>query len=134
MATLTSISKVGVRFLLTALFLFAGANKVTELSFFPGFNQELAKKFLCYGSWTGRPDIWQLAVGGMEIFFAILLWLQPGIGSLALLTIMVGAIGSHVICADGGETGVALPVALLVLHLLLMRATRKPEPKRKKVQ
>lgn len=131
MTTITSISKVGVRLLLTVLFLFAGANKVTDL-ISPEMNAEMAKKFICYGSWTGKPEYWQLAVGAMEIFFALFLWLSPGIGSLALLVIMGGAVGSHLMCDPEGAVNPLFPAGLLVLHLLLVRLTRKPDAKKKK--
>lgn len=41
MVSLGGISRFGVRSLLTVIFLLAGANKVTELSFFPGVYDEL---------------------------------------------------------------------------------------------
>jgi len=131
MVSLTSITALGVRTLMTIMFLIAGANKVTDISYFPGVNQEMAKKFICYGGWTGQPHLWQLIVGGMEIFFAIVLWLHPGIGSIALLAIMGGAVGSHLLC-DEAYLAPLIPAAFLLLHLVLMRFSRSAPAKKQK--
>jgi len=124
-------------YLLTALlsvaFLMAGANKLgSHLD--ENFHNTLVQNFRIWMAPTGHPDEFRLAVGSAEIATALLLWVPmfSSLANFALIAIMLGAVGVHVLHNEPYIVPAVLAGVLSLRYFLAPSASSTAAQKKKK--
>eukprot|EP01097_Dermamoeba_algensis_P001210 TRINITY_DN1457_c0_g1_i1.p2 TRINITY_DN1457_c0_g1~~TRINITY_DN1457_c0_g1_i1.p2 ORF type:complete len:137 (-),score=36.43 TRINITY_DN1457_c0_g1_i1:76-486(-) len=134
MSFIITLLRVVVSLFLTAIFLFAGGNKLTD-QLNPEMHKQLSEKFKEFIQLWQFPitaDQFRLLVGGSEVVFAILLLIPGTIGKLSqfgLFVIMVGAVITHILQGDFKPFFPAF-LGFLALLLLLLHPAKKTNAKK----
>eukprot|EP00056_Hartaetosiga_gracilis_P016758 m.243703 g.243703 ORF g.243703 m.243703 type:complete len:138 (+) comp46333_c0_seq1:38-451(+) len=105
------------------VFLMAGSVKLYPFDdTVHGMMENNFKRFhnLWSGDQFGVTDIdFRLAVGGIEVICALLLWVFPKFASLVLMCVMIGAVYTHIL-GDDTPGEIAVPAVLGLIAFLLL--------------
>ena len=112
----------GVSALLTAAFLMAGGMKLMG-------SEQIVQNFELWG----YPYFFLYVVGLSEVTFGISLWIPKisGLAALGLVSLMVGAVGTHLLA---GEMNMLAPPLVLGILSALIFWVRYPETKNLYIQ
>eukprot|EP00049_Salpingoeca_infusionum_P018098 m.355776 g.355776 ORF g.355776 m.355776 type:complete len:130 (-) comp17335_c0_seq1:293-682(-) len=117
---------------LTAMFLMAGSTKITPAAVGEEMRNEIIEKVSAmFDKMLGiGTEEMVMALGVIEVFNVLLLWVAPRLGSLLFAVIMCGAMCGHFIIEDP-ITEQVVPLFLLISSILVFLSSQSSAKSKK---